>query len=333
MVYKLSLIDRASVFRLTQEATIPITVRNLLIRHQPDLTSEEIDITIKACLEMMEEFRRADPGYFLKLTAAQSARPTDPDNRAVPDKPSTFVITLAVYVCFPHGLPSDTIPFETDVYTAEHHAKLESVTQELLRELKYGMHPYSTPFRDTRANLRELLSGRLQACLLGMRFKGYKSMFPAPQYDCFLATLPLLTELDVQPDVLDRGLFQRIIRHRGRPTYDRHVTDDHLKWWSMASEHLANVEDRKMIEAHGLTVIEKPLLPITQSMVEMIDLHLTVYKDIYLGKGMLVESGVCTLAEKLENKAKREAANIANKVLTDALPTPKETSPTDCAIQ
>jgi hypothetical protein len=54
------------------------------------------------------------------------------------------------------------------------------------------------------------------------------------------------------------------------------------------------------------------LLDFSQQILQMLVLHLRVYRDIYLGKGMLTRSGRLSLFEKKQEQRRRKAANLVN---------------------
>jgi hypothetical protein len=329
-----SLTDRTEAHTLAMEATIIPTFRGMLSRHRPDLSRDEVKQATKKCAETMEYFRKLDHTYYTKLTAAHGVNPLAftkanvseilPAESSTPTgpPPSAFIVDLAMLICVPNGLPvSKNIP-GAKVYTPAQRTQLIDVAYDLLSRLEVNMKPDSPVFKQSMNDLRTLLTQRLSSILLRKRLGEYRTMFPAPTSDCFLATLPLLKEIDVQPSILKLGKFSY---ERIPANHDRYISEAHLERWSIAWTHQNDIEDRKLAEQLDLTPLDGRLENFTQRVHQILDLHLRVYRDIYLG------SGIPSLFEKKQAEGRRKLANIVNAALTETSPLTEEDLPTEMA--
>jgi hypothetical protein len=324
-----SLNDRREARILAAEATILPTFREILSRHRPDLYRHEVAEATHACATVMENHRKVNATYYRELTAAPDENPLafldDIDgsetnlaelSRTSGPQPSAFVIELAISLCFPKRLRVYDKP-GAYLYTPAQKTELIAVAHELVSRLEVNMEPDSPVFAKCLGNLKTLLTKRFSSALSAMRLKEFRTMFPAPNSDCFLATLPLLKEIDVQPTMLTIGKFgwERIPAN-----HNRYISPAHLEWWSIAWIHHNNTEDRKLADKLDLTPLDGRLLNFCQQILQMLVLHLRVYRDIYLGKGMLSGSGRLSLFEKRQEQRRRKAANLVNTRRTEHLP-------------
>jgi len=322
--------DRREARILAAEATILPTFREVLSRHRPALFPNEVNQATHACATVMESHRKRDATYYTKLTAAPGENPltflndtNGPDTNLAESitpsgpQPSAFVTELAISLCFPNRLQLYNKP-GTYFYTPAQKAELIAVAHELVSRLEVNMKSDSPVFAKCLGNLKTLLTKRFGSALSAKRLKEFRTMFPAPNSDCFLATLPLLKEIDVQPTMLTIGRFgfERIPAN-----HNRHITEAHIERWSIAWIHHNNTEDRKLAERLDLTPLDGRLLHLCQQILQMLDHHLRVYRDIYLCKGMLTRSGRLSLFEKKQEQRRRKAANLVTARLVEHLPT------------
>jgi len=278
----------------------------------------------------MERHRKLDATYYRKLTAAPGEDPLaflddingsgrDLAESSTPSgmQPSAFVIELAISLCFPNRLRVYNKP-GAYFYTPAQKTELIAVAYELVSRLEVNMKSDSPVFAKCLDDLKTLLTKRFSSALSAMRLKEFRTMFPAPGSDCFLATLPLLKEIDVQPTMLTIGkfAFERIAAN-----HTRYISQAHLERWSIAWIHHNNTEDKKLAEKLDLTPLDGRLLNFSRQILQMLDLHLRVYRDIYLGKGMLTGSGRLSLFEKKQGERRRKAANLVNERRVEHLPT------------
>jgi hypothetical protein len=324
-----SLNDRREARIIAAEATILPTFREILSRHRPDLYRHEVAQATHACATVMERHRKLDATYYRKLTAAPGENPlafldnidgsetNSPQTRQPSGlQPSAFVTELAISLCFPNRLKVYNKP-GAYFYTPAEKTELIAVAHELVSRLEVNMKSDSPVFAKCLDNLKTLLTQRFSSALSAKRLKEFRTMFPAPNSDCFLATLPLLKEIDVQPTMLTIGKFGY---ERIPANHNRYISQAHLEWWSIAWIHHNNTEDRKLAEKLDLTPLDGRLLDFSQQIHQMLDLHLRVYRDIYLGKGMLTRSGRLSLFEKKQEQRRRKAANLVNARRVEHLP-------------
>jgi hypothetical protein len=329
-MFMASLNDRREARIIAAEATILPTFREILSRHRPDLYRHEVAQATHACATVMKSHRKLNATYYRKLTAAPGENPFAfldningsetnlPESSKPPGlQPSAFVIELAISLCFPNRLRVYNKP-GAYFYTPAQKTELIAVAHELVSGLEVNMKSDSPVFAKCLGNLKTLLTQRFSSALSAMRLKEFRTMFPAPNSDCFLATLPLLKEIDVQPTMLSIGkfAFERIPAN-----HNRYISQAHLERWSIAWIHHNNVEDRKLAEKLDLTPLDGRLVDFSQQILQMLDLHLRVYRDIYLCKGMLTRSGRLSLFEKKQAQRRRMAANLVNARLVEHLPT------------
>ena len=340
------LIDRVEARVIAAEATILATFQEVLSLHRGNLSRNEEAQVIRLRDTIMKTHRKLCQAYYTQLTAPPGEDPlaflnnvngSEPSwadsSRASDLRPSTFVTELAICLCFPHRFSNYNKP-GTYHYTPAEKTELIGVAHELVSRLEINMRIDSPVFATCLGNLRTLITERLTSTLWSMRLTEFRAMFPAAKSDCFLATLPLLKEIDVQPNMLKLGKFAY---ERIDADHNRYISETHIERWSIAWTQHNYVADRKLADKLNLTALDGRLLDFSQQILQMMHLHLRVYRDIYLGTGMLTQSGSLSVFDKKQGRSRRKAANFRNAALTDCPPRrfmrPTDPSASNCIIQ
>jgi hypothetical protein len=276
------------------EATILWAVEAFTYVFQPNVTEAHVKLVVKESLKVLDNARRANPRYLAHLTT-----PTG--------QPAAFITLLANLVCFydgPTSLAIDVLPT-----TPAETNSLVSTTMQLHAVIVATTAPEHLQYQTAINDIKDLVSRYQQDEFLGARFGKFASKFHAPESDCRLARLPLLSDADIQSQ---EAAVRAIRRTLDAPNTNREIDEEDVSRW-MTTINNMNIDKRhRLTSQYRLKPLADRIHSFNKQLYQVLETHFLVYHKIYLSKGMMWNSGIVTLFEMQQSRARRMLANARN---------------------